>query len=211
MSDLRPRSPRRAELWLAPRVSQGNLNSDELPQCSGAWRPAADGWHSGYHKVTGAAAARRGRGRRASGALGGKVGSQRTPEKCQTEGHVSGRAWPPASQLRSPEGAGHPPALPGAWPPLIALTSAGLRARRSAELPAGERPRPGHRGSESRTCSVHASQGGRVAAGGRSAARPWQLTSVLSLPVGSTGGHGASTLAWGEGPWQSTESSLAAP
>ncbi|CAI9172406.1 unnamed protein product [Rangifer tarandus platyrhynchus] len=146
MSDLRPRSPRRAELWLAPRVSQGNLNSDELPQCSGAWRPAADGWHSGYHKVTGAAAARRGRGRRALGALGGKVGSKRTPEKCRTEGHVFGRAWPPASQLWSPEGDGHPPALPGAWPPLIvgrgprprkALTSAGLRARRSAELPAG--------------------------------------------------------------------------
>ena len=80
MSDLRPRSPRCAELWLAPRVSQGNLNSDELPQCSGAWRPAADGWHSGYHKVTGAAAARRRRGRRALGALGGKVGSQRTPK-----------------------------------------------------------------------------------------------------------------------------------
>lgn len=57
--------PAAAELWLAPqRVSQGNLNSDELPQCSGAWRPAADGWHSGYHKVTGAAATRRGRGRR---------------------------------------------------------------------------------------------------------------------------------------------------
>lgn len=33
------------------RGSQGNLNSDELPQCSGAWRLAADGWHSGYRKV----------------------------------------------------------------------------------------------------------------------------------------------------------------
>lgn len=56
--------PHRAELWLAPPcVSRGNLNSDELPQCSGAWRPAADGWHSGYHKVTGAAATRLGRGR----------------------------------------------------------------------------------------------------------------------------------------------------
>ena len=137
MSDLRPRSPRRAELWLAPRVSQGNLNSDELPQCSGAWRPAADGWHSGYHKVTGTAAARRGRGQRALGALGGKVGGQWTPKKWRAEGRVSRGAWPPASQLRSPQGAEHPPTLLGAWPPLIAgwgpwpwkaLTSAGHRA-----------------------------------------------------------------------------------
>lgn len=67
------------------RVSQGNLNSDELPQCSGAWRPAADGWHSGYHKVTGAAATRCGRGRPASGTGEGgrpsglpKTGGQRT-------------------------------------------------------------------------------------------------------------------------------------
>ena len=102
MSDLRPRSPRRAELWLAPRVSQGNLNSDELPQCSGAWRPAADGWHSGYHKVTGTAAARRGRGQRALGALGGKLGGQWTPKKVPhpirphvgcTEERMLGEAW----------------------------------------------------------------------------------------------------------------------
>lgn len=44
-----------AELWPPPRAARANLNSDELLQCSGAWRPAADGWHSGYHKVTGAA------------------------------------------------------------------------------------------------------------------------------------------------------------
>lgn len=145
MSDLRPRSPRCAELWLAPRVSQGNLNSDELPQCSGAWRPAADGWHSGYHKVTGTAAARRGRGQRVLGAVGGKVGGQRTPEKWR----VSRGVWPPASQLWSPQGAGHPPALPGAWPPLIAgwgprtwkvLTSAGHRARGSRESPGASLP-----------------------------------------------------------------------
>lgn len=46
-------APPRAELWLAPACgSQGNLNSDELQQRSGGWRPAADGWHLGYYKVT---------------------------------------------------------------------------------------------------------------------------------------------------------------
>lgn len=143
------------------------------------------------------------------GRLGGEGGQPADPEKCRTEGRVSGRAWPPASQLWSPEGAGHPPALLGAWLPLIvgweprprkALTSAGLRAQRSAELPAGERPRPGHRGSESWTCSVHASQGGWIVAGGRPAARLWQLTSVLSLPVGSAGGHGPPLWLGARGP-----------
>lgn len=63
-----PAPPRCAELWLAPRRgAQGNLNSDELPQCSGAWRPAADGWHLGYHKVTGAAAPAMGGAGQASG------------------------------------------------------------------------------------------------------------------------------------------------
>lgn len=73
--DVQPRAAAHllaAELWPPPpRAARGNLNSDELPQCSGAWRPAADGWHAGYHKVTGTAAARRGRGRRAT---------QRTPQ-----------------------------------------------------------------------------------------------------------------------------------
>lgn len=101
MSDLRPRSPRRAELWLAPRVSQGNLNSDELPQCSGAWRPAADGWHSGYHKVTGTAAARHGRGQRVLGAVGGKVGGQRTPKSgvCPGERGHQPRSCGPRREL----------------------------------------------------------------------------------------------------------------
>lgn len=81
--DVRPRAAALllpAELWPPPpRAARGNLNSDELLQCSGAWRPAADGWHSGYHKVTGAAAARCGRGR--TGVWrGGRWVTQRTPQ-----------------------------------------------------------------------------------------------------------------------------------
>lgn len=131
MSNLRAgrAPPRRAELWLAPRrVSQGNLNSDELPQCSRAWRPAADGWHSGYHKVTGIAAPAAGGAGQASGAgeggqpsgllKTGRLVANRTGQSPVKRGQAPGRVTRGggrASQHCSCRGTGNPSIEEAGW------------------------------------------------------------------------------------------------
>lgn len=142
MSNLqRPRFSSRAELWLARRVSQGNLNSDELPQRSRAWRPAADGWHSGYHKVTGAATTLCGRGRRALGAReGGRPsGLRETGGRERLRESAAAGLLPAVRGGRGVGAARRPPSLAPRLPlrgragwgprPWRALTSRSRRAR----------------------------------------------------------------------------------